>query len=447
MSETDVKALKETLQAQQQLLQKLYVDLDQEREASATAASEALSMILRLQGEKAAVKMEASQYKRLAEEKMFHAEESLLIFEDLIYQKEMEIASLEFQVQAYRCKLVSLGYGELGASENRFPENMFLQGSDFYKGEICVGGNIRRLSSLPPNLLKDSHHKKSTIEKERAINSLPDLVHKKLDQKADQECSFQSSDIEKKPSGNFSYWQQIRMLDEQVKELSSCKDLGRDKSTNLKSDWMSCSSSSEASFDQVKHGGFLQEREEIVSPPCSSSVYDVFEVPQVHENLKTREHQRKEQRKVTAGVEDGLGKPDLFSWENDQLRVKGEIDSVKKMLLCASHENRLAKPIEGTSSTCNLALTRPLIDDTETQVKFQQLSRRIERLEGERSEIREEVTNDGEEERNLLREIHEKLNVIEAEIRSWSTPKTKKTPTQDEEPLLSLMEAMLHFWL
>lgn len=99
----------ETMRAQQELLQKITRELDAEREASSTAASEALSMILRLQGEKAALEMEASQYKRLAEEKMCHAETSLTLFEDLIYRKEMEIASLEFQVQAYRCKLLSLG--------------------------------------------------------------------------------------------------------------------------------------------------------------------------------------------------------------------------------------------------------------------------------------------------------------------------------------------------
>uniref|UniRef100_M4CRF9 GTD-binding domain-containing protein n=1 Tax=Brassica campestris TaxID=3711 RepID=M4CRF9_BRACM len=50
-------------------------------------------MILRLQEEKAALEMEASQYNRMAEEKMCHAETSLTLFEDLIYRKEMEMAS------------------------------------------------------------------------------------------------------------------------------------------------------------------------------------------------------------------------------------------------------------------------------------------------------------------------------------------------------------------
>ena len=108
-SKSDVTAMKETLRTQQQLLEKLDAELDEEREASATATSEALDMILRLQGEKAVVKMEASHYKRVAEEKIGHAEASLEAFEELMYQKEMQIASLEFQVKAYRHKLMSLG--------------------------------------------------------------------------------------------------------------------------------------------------------------------------------------------------------------------------------------------------------------------------------------------------------------------------------------------------
>lgn len=162
MPETDITALTEALKSQQQLLQKLYADLDQEREASSTAADEALSMILRLQGEKSAVKMEANQYKRLAEEKICHAEEALAIFEDLIYQKEMEIASLEFQLQAYRYKLLSLGVStELGTGENVYPENLLLQRGDQSIGEAGgVGGTIRRINSLPPIELKDFLNKK-----------------------------------------------------------------------------------------------------------------------------------------------------------------------------------------------------------------------------------------------------------------------------------------------
>ncbi|KAH9604750.1 hypothetical protein KSS87_014488 [Heliosperma pusillum] len=117
-------SVKETLQAQQELLQNLYTELDQERESSATAADETLSMILRLQGEKSAMEMEASQYKRIAEEKMHHAHEILETFQELIHHKEMQIASLEFQVQAYKFKLARVGFNDVASCDVQYPDNM-----------------------------------------------------------------------------------------------------------------------------------------------------------------------------------------------------------------------------------------------------------------------------------------------------------------------------------
>ncbi|KAJ4902287.1 hypothetical protein Rs2_16238 [Raphanus sativus] len=148
-----------TMRAQQELLQKITRELDAEREASSSAASEALSMILRLQGEKAALEMEASQYKRLAEEKMCHAETSLTLFEDLIYRKEMEMASLEFQVQAYRCKLLSLGCSDQAEEKKK--------------------GDVESSSSLSPR----------------------------------QDLS--------------ACWEQIRMIDDRVREVSESRDISK----------------------------------------------------------------------------------------------------------------------------------------------------------------------------------------------------------------------------
>ncbi|RWW67281.1 hypothetical protein BHE74_00025289 [Ensete ventricosum] len=109
MAEPEVIALREALRSRSTTLEKLYGELEEEREAAASGAEEALSMIVRLQEEKAAEKMKASQYKRLAEEKLRHAKECSTILKDVIYQKEMEIASLVYQVQAYKHRLLSLG--------------------------------------------------------------------------------------------------------------------------------------------------------------------------------------------------------------------------------------------------------------------------------------------------------------------------------------------------
>lgn len=119
--ENEVLTLREALRSQHQALRDLYTELEEERNSSSTAANETLSMILRLQGEKAAVRLEANQYKRLAEEKLAHDQESLAYFEDLIHRKDEEIASLECEVQAYRHKLLSIGFDDLEIGKIRWP--------------------------------------------------------------------------------------------------------------------------------------------------------------------------------------------------------------------------------------------------------------------------------------------------------------------------------------
>jgi hypothetical protein len=124
------------------------------------------------------------------------AKNSLFIFGDLAYQKEMEVASLEFQVRAYRCKFLSMGCNDLGAYDYRFPEDMFLQRSDSCKMETDASIDIR------------------------------------LKQNTEHEFNVHNLDFEKKLGnsigGTFdSYWKEIKKLDGRVKEISDCKASGR----------------------------------------------------------------------------------------------------------------------------------------------------------------------------------------------------------------------------
>jgi len=98
MAEAEITGLKEALRNQLFIIKKLYAELEEEREASASGANEALAMILRLQKEKAEEKMEACQYKKMAEAKMHHAEEYLVMLEQDICCKDIEIASLKHQM-------------------------------------------------------------------------------------------------------------------------------------------------------------------------------------------------------------------------------------------------------------------------------------------------------------------------------------------------------------
>ncbi|XP_040997621.1 uncharacterized protein LOC121243558 [Juglans microcarpa x Juglans regia] len=464
MSETEVTALKDTLQAQQKLLQKLYIELDQEREASSTAASEALSMILRLQEEKAAVQMEASQYKRLAEEKMSYAENSLSVFEDLMHNKEMEIASLEFQVQAYRWKLLSMGCGDLGAYESRFPDNLFLQMNDSCKVETGVDSIVRRWNSLPSIQPKDSHKKENNLERERSGIPMSDLVPNIVKQNADQEINVQNLDLEKRAghftSGTFDlYLEQIRTLDEQVKEISDCKVSGKPNSASLKSEnpqesiGKICDQTCGESItkqDQVKLHEHILERETIVSSSFSSNVQDIFEVPQNNGNCKALEQWKKEQSKPILEGENRLGKPDLVAGDTFQLNMK----EAKKILLCANNDNKLCKARNEVGVACNMAFIDPRTGVSESQANFQQLSQRIEQLEGERICFRQEINEAGDKELKFLKEIREQLNMIQSELKSWRTTpiktrssRSKKSPPQDQQPLHSITEAMLYFWI
>ncbi|KAL1541442.1 myosin-binding protein 7-like [Salvia divinorum] len=117
--EYECMALRETVSSQQQTIQDLIIELDEERNASSSAANEAMSMILRLQREKAVVHMEARQFKRFAEEKMAHDQQETLALDDLLYKREQAIHSLTCEIQAYKHRMLSFGFTESEADGER----------------------------------------------------------------------------------------------------------------------------------------------------------------------------------------------------------------------------------------------------------------------------------------------------------------------------------------
>lgn len=105
-------ALREMVTNQQTAIVDLSIELEEERSASSTAANEAMSMILRLQREKAEIQMEARQFKRFAEEKMAHDGHEIGALEDLLYKREQSIQSLMCEVRAYKHRMLSYGLTE-----------------------------------------------------------------------------------------------------------------------------------------------------------------------------------------------------------------------------------------------------------------------------------------------------------------------------------------------
>ncbi|CAL4961111.1 unnamed protein product [Urochloa decumbens] len=77
-------------------------ELEEERNASAIAASQALAMITKLQDEKAAMQMEASHYQRMMEEQAEYDSEALAKANELLAEREQQIEELEVELEDYR---------------------------------------------------------------------------------------------------------------------------------------------------------------------------------------------------------------------------------------------------------------------------------------------------------------------------------------------------------
>ncbi|CAA0830267.1 Protein of unknown function- DUF593 [Striga hermonthica] len=106
--ENKVKFLEQTLAEERIARAALYIELEKERSAAASAADEAMAMILRLQEEKASIEIEARQYQRILEEKSAYDAEEMNILKEILVRREMEKLFLEKEVEAYR-QLVGFG--------------------------------------------------------------------------------------------------------------------------------------------------------------------------------------------------------------------------------------------------------------------------------------------------------------------------------------------------
>ncbi|KAJ9557881.1 hypothetical protein OSB04_012495 [Centaurea solstitialis] len=433
--EPNSNSLKEALCIQQRLLQKLYNELDVERESAAIAASEALSMILRLQGEKAAVKMEAEQYKRLAEEKMNHAEESMEVFEEIMYQKEMEIAALDYQVQAYRYKLSSLGYDDLGVNDVRFPETL-LQRTESLVGETSCDA-ITKKNNTPPRRLKLPNLKKGLMDKDRSIAEDSDMIAKIVEESLRDDENLES---EKKPDGCSSsmninsYLENLRKLDKLVEDVS-----GGELNICATGRTSRCSSI-HSKLNELDLPQSLQKAkdEKISSATCLPSLHDVFEVPQIDETLDGLEKKPK-----------NMGKSSIFTFPESVKSYdhKDEVFSRKKTLPPKPKDKKIFLSGNGIDVGYHMALVRPTTTTAKATSTSQEINKASEIIEGTETEhveknVRQGPVNTMEAQQlRLLYEIRNKLNSIQSEIRGGKKMIKKPSPNYDL-PMLQIREGM-----
>ncbi|CAH9071573.1 unnamed protein product [Cuscuta epithymum] len=125
-------ALREMVCSQQLNIQALRMELDEERNAAFSATNEAMSMILKLQREKAEIQMEFRQFKRFTEEKMAHDQQELAALENLLYSREQVIHSLACEVQRNKQRITGFEFMESEA----YNDCSHLCGSDTNKPEM-----------------------------------------------------------------------------------------------------------------------------------------------------------------------------------------------------------------------------------------------------------------------------------------------------------------------
>ncbi|XAR63592.1 hypothetical protein NMG60_11023586 [Bertholletia excelsa] len=111
--ESEVDRLKRQVEHDKKLMSALYKELEEERNASAVAANQAMAMITRLQEEKATLQMEALQYLRMMEEQAEYDDEALQKANDLLAEKEKEIQDLEAELELHKGK-----FGNASVIEN-----------------------------------------------------------------------------------------------------------------------------------------------------------------------------------------------------------------------------------------------------------------------------------------------------------------------------------------
>ncbi|XP_010932511.1 probable myosin-binding protein 4 [Elaeis guineensis] len=100
--ESTVDRLKRQIELDRKSISLLYKELEEERNASAIAANQAMAMITRLQEEKAAMQMEALQYQRMMEEQAEYDQEALQKSNEVLAQREKEIQDLEEEFEIYK---------------------------------------------------------------------------------------------------------------------------------------------------------------------------------------------------------------------------------------------------------------------------------------------------------------------------------------------------------
>lgn len=144
-AEDETAALREALLAAQDTVAALQGEVEEERLAAASAASEAMAMMLRLQREKAEVQMELRQFRRFADEKMALDAAEIDHLRALIARRARHLARVRSKLRDYQETCLRLGIPLADGDEVEelgHEDGGFLEGEDggYYPELRCYNG-------------------------------------------------------------------------------------------------------------------------------------------------------------------------------------------------------------------------------------------------------------------------------------------------------------------
>ncbi|KAF8722815.1 hypothetical protein HU200_021943 [Digitaria exilis] len=129
--ESSLENVKKQLELNKKSMAALYKELEEERSASAVAASQTMAMINRLQEEKAAMQMEALQYLRMMEEQADHDHGAIQNLHDLLTEREKELLDMDAELANFRRLLESEPF-----NDDRNLAFEFMNGPDFVRSTM-----------------------------------------------------------------------------------------------------------------------------------------------------------------------------------------------------------------------------------------------------------------------------------------------------------------------
>ncbi|XP_043710910.1 probable myosin-binding protein 5 [Telopea speciosissima] len=128
-SEEDAPAFKRLVRIERDRANAVYLELEKERTAAASAAEEAMAMIQRLQTEKSLVEMQANQYRRLAEQKQLYDLEVIQSLRWILLKHESDRSLLENQLNLCRQRLKQYRNADKGDQTDGIDQSLFTHSS------------------------------------------------------------------------------------------------------------------------------------------------------------------------------------------------------------------------------------------------------------------------------------------------------------------------------